>query len=327
VGDGVYLSAATFDGVLVEDTVFKNGWGSGVFLHTPTTETDPQNVASTPSTIRGISVIGCKHAVMTAGVGDVLITGCHSLNTTDTAFYDKLTRSTTVANCVVVGSGYHGICTLYSHGFIASGNQVNNSAGIGICVGGASETNLIPANGFAITGNTVRASTLSNIQIDTTLANALTTPQDTYGAVTGNHSTGSGVHGFYLHNAQYLTVTGNVSRGNIGTGIALDSAYVTLDGNIAVGNNGYGIAFFGDVAGYGHHAPGRNISRGNALDDYYYGVTGATDTTLQLSGAGTPEAVVAAPIGSTYMRTDGGPTTTLYVKTSGGVTNTGWTAK
>ena len=44
------------------------------------------------------------------------------------------------------------------------------------------------------------------------------------------------------------------------------------------------------------------------------------------SGAGPPEAVVAAPVGSLFLRTDGGATTTLYVKTSG-TGNTGWTAK
>lgn len=43
-------------------------------------------------------------------------------------------------------------------------------------------------------------------------------------------------------------------------------------------------------------------------------------------GAGAPEGVVAAPIGSVYYRTDGSTSTTLYVKTSGSG-NTGWTAK
>lgn len=47
---------------------------------------------------------------------------------------------------------------------------------------------------------------------------------------------------------------------------------------------------------------------------------------LILSGAGTPEGAKAAPVGSLYLRTDGGATTTLYVKTSG-AGNTGWTAK
>lgn len=41
--------------------------------------------------------------------------------------------------------------------------------------------------------------------------------------------------------------------------------------------------------------------------------------------AGAPDGVVAAPVGSLYLRTDGGTSTTLYVKTSGSG-NTGWKA-
>ncbi len=43
-------------------------------------------------------------------------------------------------------------------------------------------------------------------------------------------------------------------------------------------------------------------------------------------GTGTPEAAVTAPIGTLYLRTDGGASTTLYVKESG-TGNTGWVAK
>lgn len=41
------------------------------------------------------------------------------------------------------------------------------------------------------------------------------------------------------------------------------------------------------------------------------------------SGAGTPEGVVTAGVGSVYFRTDGGSATTLYIKESG-IGNTGW---
>ncbi len=44
------------------------------------------------------------------------------------------------------------------------------------------------------------------------------------------------------------------------------------------------------------------------------------------SGTGTPEGAVTAPVGSLYMRTDGGGSTSLYVKESG-TGNTGWVAK
>jgi hypothetical protein len=42
-------------------------------------------------------------------------------------------------------------------------------------------------------------------------------------------------------------------------------------------------------------------------------------------GAGSPEGVITAPIGSLYFRTDGGASTTLYVKESG-AGNVGWAA-
>ena len=57
----------------------------------------------------------------------------------------------------------------------------------------------------------------------------------------------------------------------------------------------------------------------------YRGVPGGAFL-IEMSGSGSPESVVAAPIGSRYWRTDGSTSTTLYVKTSGSG-NTGWTAK
>lgn len=45
-----------------------------------------------------------------------------------------------------------------------------------------------------------------------------------------------------------------------------------------------------------------------------------------LTGTGSPEGVIAAPICSLFLRQDGTATTTLYVKTTG-TGNTGWTAK
>lgn len=47
---------------------------------------------------------------------------------------------------------------------------------------------------------------------------------------------------------------------------------------------------------------------------------------IQASGAGTPEAAIAAAIGSTWRRTDGGAATSFYVKESG-TGNTGWVGK
>lgn len=49
-------------------------------------------------------------------------------------------------------------------------------------------------------------------------------------------------------------------------------------------------------------------------------------STKVLTGSGSPETVVTAPVGSIYLRTDGGASTSFYVKESGSG-NTGWIAK
>ena len=54
--------------------------------------------------------------------------------------------------------------------------------------------------------------------------------------------------------------------------------------------------------------------------------TGIINVPRVLDGTGTPEGVVTAGIGTLFLRTDGGASTTLYVKESG-TGNTGWVAK
>lgn len=54
---------------------------------------------------------------------------------------------------------------------------------------------------------------------------------------------------------------------------------------------------------------------------------GTSSGPKDLFGTGTPEGTVAAAVGSTFRRTDGGAATSFYVKESGGATNTGWVAK
>lgn len=55
-------------------------------------------------------------------------------------------------------------------------------------------------------------------------------------------------------------------------------------------------------------------------------VAGDGETRRVFSGQGSPEGVVSAGVGSIYMRTDGGASTSVYVKESG-TDATGWVAK
>jgi len=65
---------------------------------------------------------------------------------------------------------------------------------------------------------------------------------------------------------------------------------------------------------------------GGELPSYYLDYNNFTNTPNIISGTGSPEGVVTAPVGSIYTRTDGGVGTTLYVKETG-AGNTGWSAK
>lgn len=53
---------------------------------------------------------------------------------------------------------------------------------------------------------------------------------------------------------------------------------------------------------------------------------GAPGPAFIIWGTGSPETVVTAPVGSLFLRTNGGAATTLYVKESG-TAATGWVAK
>ncbi len=65
-------------------------------------------------------------------------------------------------------------------------------------------------------------------------------------------------------------------------------------------------------------------SQGNALSDIFSGSGSYRfGKAVRLVGAGSPESVVYAPVGSEYLRNDGGSSTTLYIKESG-TGNTGW---
>lgn len=86
--------------------------------------------------------------------------------------------------------------------------------------------------------------------------------------------------------------------------------------------------------GSGHTVPAsgqnENLDYGESGNIYRRGyfktVFIGTDEIIDASGSGSPEGTYAAPVGSTYRRTDGGAGTSFYVKESG-TGNTGWVAK
>jgi hypothetical protein len=105
----------------------------------------------------------------------------------------------------------------------------------------------------------------------------------------------------------------------IRAGFTVDRCRVYLRAEDLGYTNAYGIANSGTL-----DATGTYRSVGTISESIGTGYVKPADNIWR--GAGSPEGVVTADVGSLFLRTDGSTSTTLYVKTSGSG-DTGWTAK
>ena len=88
---------------------------------------------------------------------------------------------------------------------------------------------------------------------------------------------------------------------------------ITAPGTTNINDSGTGTTFV-------------NVNNNASLKNQMPSPTLIGSTAGIYSGIGSPEGAVTANVGSLYMRTDGGASTTLYVKESGS-SSTGWIAK
>lgn len=118
---------------------------------------------------------------------------------------------------------------------------------------------------------------------------------------------------------------GNMTRVLFGTanssGPALSFSGTTVQATDGVG----GLTTFSANTIELGHASDTTIARSAAGVVTIEGNAIITSTTIR-SGTGAPEGVVTAPVGTLFLRTDGGAGSTFYVKESG-AGNTGWVAK
>lgn len=140
--------------------------------------------------------------------------------------------------------------------------------------------------------------------------------------------------GIKLRKANWISLN-SVSYG--GTGVALDVDTTTrplkLDNCFTQSGSTLSVGGLTKIFDSGQSSIGGTTSP----FVYYDNLTGSTNTSvaspLQIgtgssiySGSGTPEGAVTAPVGSIYLRTNGGAATSFYVKESG-AGNTGWVGK
>ena len=147
----------------------------------------------------------------------------------------------------------------------------------------------------------------------------------------------NGTLALILDSSQNATFAGNVLAGGARV-VGWSSSSVmrsTADGLITLLNSGETdfsrLQFGGTTNSFPALKRNGNQLQARLADD-------SSSTSVQMSvlelvssvvvraGSGTPEGAVTAVIGSLFLRTDGGASTTLYVKESG-VGNTGWVAK
>lgn len=165
---------------------------------------------------------------------------------------------------------------------------------------------------------------------------------------TGMYFPGSNQITFATGGADRLLITGAslvlstanpVIRDNTDT--SASSMTLTTRGKGSQALNGSPVYVMGGTAGTSGNRNGGDVfliggAKGNSGTDgnVYLGYDGSTArgfvflgaTQQLLWGTGSPESAITAPVGSVFVRSDGGASTTLYVKESGSG-NTGWVAK
>jgi hypothetical protein len=140
--------------------------------------------------------------------------------------------------------------------------------------------------GFSTPGDAIYCSSMVDSQIDN---------------VWGGHNTGSFVRHFINFDGGNGVVVRNVQLRDFGD---ITGSLVNIASSDFVNMEPRSIRY--------------SLNSGTSPD-----LTGAPGIPLHWQGAGSPEGVIAAVVGSTYCRTDGGTGTTFYVKESG-TGDTGW---
>lgn len=129
---------------------------------------------------------------------------------------------------------------------------------------------------------------------------------------------GCTAHGNATANIQMRAARGRVvansitGSGNTGLDITGTATSTLVDDNSFNGNAGLAL---------GDAGTGTIVGLNAGMATPYL-----TESVKRLAGTGSPEGVHAAPVGSTYNRTDGGAGTSFYVKETG-TGNTGWAGK
>lgn len=270
--------------------------------------------------VSGVSVESCddESFLVTVGATNARLVDCHSRTATGSGFRIRAPRCK-MTDCSSEGDTTGGIVTESSAtDFQSSGFDCEG-------VGGSS---------VGVDINSADAAILGGSSTGCFRGYSSTAARTKLIAVSARSNTDDGI--ILAVGADDSLVSGCSAVSNTDDGIVVRSDRCRILSNVITGNAGTGLDI---IAGAdenridGNYFASNGGAMGDAGTNNRFGFLNdglAAPYLLSslrfLAGTGTPESVYAAPVGSLFLRTDGGATTTLYVKTSG-TGNTGWTAK
>lgn len=199
--------------------------------------------------------------------------------------------------------GEDGIFYERAYNCVISGNTVKNSQKHGIFITGTATSSVTRSRASVISNNAVFApglltdNTYSGIYLDANANTCTVSGNSVERAASGNQP----LHAIYAVDAS-VVVIGNMTN----TGAKA--------GNSQVRRAAVQPASFLNSPSFLTHITAEKF------------FPGLTYSSFIGAGSGSPEGVQSAPVGSLWLRTDGGAATTLYVKETG-ASNTGWVAK
>jgi len=313
--------------------------------------------APPPTPLIETAIISGCHIYSNGGKGvkasyikNLEITGCNIYNNAGGGIYDTaaLVTSLTIDGNIIfgnTGSGVEG----FSSGTIISNNTIRNNTQWGVkwqygqqctlvgnIISDCGEDGIYYERGYncSIVGNTVKNTQKHGIYLTGTVASSVTRTRSC--VVAGNTvyapglATDNTYSGIYLDTyANTCTITGNsIERASAGNQpqyaiYAVDASVVICNNNTTNGAKSGNTQVRRAAVSPSSFLNGPNFMTHVAAERVYPGLT---YTAFITSGTGTPEGAQSAPVGSIWMRTDGGAGTSVYFKESGSG-NTGWVAK
>jgi hypothetical protein len=235
-------------------------------------------------------------------------------------------RGQYILNCSITGNSFYSSNATHESGLVLLGDDTTSVTSSYNTVSGNTffvQGVVSNVRGISLEGNATQKVIFNNINGNTIQGyrNGIGFINANNNSASNNVISNSSSHGIAHISGSSNLISGNVSTNNTGSGIEiLAGSNIAINMNSCNNNSAYGIVL---ASGASSCFVNWNITENNTTANYANNGGTAISTSF---GTGTPEASVTASVGSQFLRTNGGGSTTLYIKETG-TGNTGWVGK